>query len=186
MSWSAIRCADCAEQRLLASLALSGAQSLLADVPRCFRFSRREERHHVGHVAAAHHDAAAVRREQGRRVVRDGSVGSDGRLAVLAATAQELPEVHALEDGRLRRLTNHNDAWLRDVRLATVEDFTTKAKDGTTVNGLVYKPPAFAAGTKYPVDSSPSGFAMRSVTKRSSGMPETTSTMRPATSTETP
>jgi dipeptidyl aminopeptidase/acylaminoacyl peptidase len=82
--------------------------------------------------------------------VRDVSVGSDGQLAVLASTAQEPPEVHALEGGRLRRLTNHNEAWLKGVRLATVEDFTAKAKDGTTVNGLIYKPESSAASSKSP------------------------------------
>jgi dipeptidyl aminopeptidase/acylaminoacyl peptidase len=86
----------------------------------------------------------------GRRVVRDVSVGADGHLAVLAATAQEPPEVHALEGGQLRRLSRHNEGWLKSVQLATVEDFTTRAKDGTVVNGLVYKPPSYTAGTKYP------------------------------------
>jgi dipeptidyl aminopeptidase/acylaminoacyl peptidase len=86
----------------------------------------------------------------GRRVVRDVSVGSDGQLAVLASTAQEPPEVHALEGGRLRRLTNHNEAWLKGVRLATVEDLTAKAKDGTTVNGLIYKPESSPASSKSP------------------------------------
>jgi dipeptidyl aminopeptidase/acylaminoacyl peptidase len=86
----------------------------------------------------------------GRRVVRDVSVGSDGQLAVLAATAQEPPEVHALEGGQLRRLSAHNEEWLKHVQLAMVEDFTARAKDGTAVNGLVYKPPSQATGMKSP------------------------------------
>jgi dipeptidyl aminopeptidase/acylaminoacyl peptidase len=86
----------------------------------------------------------------GRRVVRDPSIGPDGAAAVLAATAAEPFEVHALENGQLRRLSRQNDAWLKTVQLATVEDFTAKAKDGTVVNGLIFKPPSFVPGTRYP------------------------------------
>jgi dipeptidyl aminopeptidase/acylaminoacyl peptidase len=50
----------------------------------------------------------------------------------------------------LRRISRQNDEWLANVQLATTEDFTCTAKDGTVVNGLVTKPAGFAAGTKYP------------------------------------
>jgi dipeptidyl aminopeptidase/acylaminoacyl peptidase len=88
----------------------------------------------------------------GRRVVREFSVGSDGRAAVLAATARAPSEVHALdgEGGQLRQLSAHNDAWVQKVQLASVEDFTTTAKDGTVINGLLFKPPFFTPGTAYP------------------------------------
>ena len=55
-------------------------------------------------------------------------------------------EVHALEGGQLRRLSAQNDEWLKPVQLASVEDFTAQAKDGTVVNGLMFKPPSYAAG----------------------------------------
>ena len=86
----------------------------------------------------------------GRRVVRNLSIGSDGKVAVIAATAAEPFEVHALDGGQLRRLSAHNDEWLKLVQLASVEDFTAKAKDGTVVNGLMFKPPSCTAGAKYP------------------------------------
>src|SRR5829696_827909 len=86
----------------------------------------------------------------GRRVVREISVGADGNVAVLAATAAEPFEVHALESGKLRRLSTHNDEWLATVQLASVEDFTARAKDGTVVNGLLFKPPSYTPGAKYP------------------------------------
>jgi dipeptidyl aminopeptidase/acylaminoacyl peptidase len=86
----------------------------------------------------------------GRRVVGELSVGRDGRVAVLAATAQAPPEVHALEGAQLRRLTTENDEWLKPVQLASVEDFSATAKDGTVVNGLIFKPPSFTPGTRYP------------------------------------
>jgi dipeptidyl aminopeptidase/acylaminoacyl peptidase len=88
----------------------------------------------------------------GRSVVRELSLGTDGRAAVLAATADMPFEVYALEadGGQLRKLSAQNDGWLEKVQLATVEDFTTKAKDGTVVNGLLFRPPFVAPGTAYP------------------------------------
>ena len=87
----------------------------------------------------------------GRRVVSSLSLGSDGKTALLTATAAELPEVHALENGAFRRLSHQNDAWLSEVELGTTEDFTSKSKDGTVVNSLLTKPAGFKPGQKYPL-----------------------------------
>ncbi|MEA2572064.1 MAG: hypothetical protein QOI24_4065 [Acidobacteriota bacterium] len=86
----------------------------------------------------------------GRRVVSAISPGKDGAFALLAATATEPEEVHAFDNGQLRRVTHENDAWLANVQLATVEDFSCRAKDGTEVHGLMFKPPSYVAGQKYP------------------------------------
>ena len=95
---------------------------------------------------------AVERLTTGRRVVSALSgAGRDGRLAVLAATDSEPPEVYALEAGALRRLSRQNDAWLSEVRLATVEDVTSRSTDGTEVHSLLTKPATFARGTKYPL-----------------------------------
>ena len=87
----------------------------------------------------------------GRRTVSNISLGADGALTLLAGTATEIDEVHALEtDGKLRRLSHQNDALFAELRLATTEDFTSKSKDGTVVNGLLVKPAAYEAGKRYP------------------------------------
>jgi dipeptidyl aminopeptidase/acylaminoacyl peptidase len=86
----------------------------------------------------------------GRRVVSGMSDGPDGAFAVLASTATEPPEIHALENGALRRLSRHNDAWLQQVLLGTTDDFTSISKDGTEVHGLIVKPPTYTAGRTYP------------------------------------
>ena len=85
----------------------------------------------------------------GRQVVNSPSAGSDGDFAVLASTATTLPEVHALEGGKLRKLTSHNK-WLDNVLLGTTEDFTSISSDGTEVHGLIVKPPTYTAGRRYP------------------------------------
>lgn len=93
---------------------------------------------------------ALERLTNGRRVVSQLSPNKEGRIALLSATESEPNEVYALENGALRRLTHENDEWLSKIQLATVEDFTSKSKDGTEVHGLVYKPAGFTAGKKYP------------------------------------
>ena len=86
----------------------------------------------------------------GRMVVDRPSSANDGAFAVLASTASTMPEVHALERGKLRRLTKHNDEWLNGIILGTTEDFTSTSKDSTEVRGLIVKPPTYRAGQKYP------------------------------------
>jgi dipeptidyl aminopeptidase/acylaminoacyl peptidase len=86
----------------------------------------------------------------GRRVIGSLASGPDGAFAVLASTATELPEVYALESGKLRKLTTHNDEWLKGLLLGTTEDFTSVSKDGTEVHGLLVKPPTYTAGRRYP------------------------------------
>jgi dipeptidyl aminopeptidase/acylaminoacyl peptidase len=103
---------------------------------------------HVARVPAA--GGRVEKLLEGRQVVNSVSAGSDGNYAVLASSAATLPEVHALENGRLRKLTRHNDEWLQSVLTGTTEDFTSTSSDGTEVHGLVVKPPAWSAGRRYP------------------------------------
>jgi dipeptidyl aminopeptidase/acylaminoacyl peptidase len=73
-----------------------------------------------------------------------------GHTALLQTDDKALNEVFALEDGKLRKLTAHNDAWLAELQLGTVEDIRFKSPDGTDVHGLMVKPPDFVQGKKYP------------------------------------
>jgi dipeptidyl aminopeptidase/acylaminoacyl peptidase len=86
----------------------------------------------------------------GPRVVNSLSAGSDGGLAVIASTPTEVPEIYALEAGKLRRLSHQNDDWVKGVLLGTTEEFAANSKDGTDVHGLIVKPAAFQAGRRYP------------------------------------
>jgi dipeptidyl aminopeptidase/acylaminoacyl peptidase len=74
-----------------------------------------------------------------------------GHTAVTATTDTAAPEVFALESGKLRKLSSQNDAWLGEVQLGSVEDFSAKAKDGNEVHGLMTKPPDYQSGKKYPL-----------------------------------
>jgi len=93
---------------------------------------------------------AVERLTTGRRMVASISPRDDEALALVSATASEPYEIHALEKGALRRVSRQNDEWLARVQLATTEDFTCTARDGTVVNGLVIKPSGFSAGKRHP------------------------------------
>jgi dipeptidyl aminopeptidase/acylaminoacyl peptidase len=85
-----------------------------------------------------------------KRVVGNPSQADDGAFAVLAASDTEPSEVYALENGHLRKLSKHNDEWLKNVQLGTTEEFTSTSKDGTEVHGLIVKPADYQQGRKYP------------------------------------
>ena len=78
------------------------------------------------------------------------SPNADGAFAVLTSTDSELPEVAALENGKLRRLSHQNDTWLSQLLLGTTDELTSTSKDGTEVHGLIVKPPTYTQGQKYP------------------------------------
>ncbi len=59
---------------------------------------------------------------------------------MLASTPVIPTEVYAFENGALRRLTNHTDSFTTPLRLAKVSGVTATAKDGNTVNGVLYLP----------------------------------------------
>jgi dipeptidyl aminopeptidase/acylaminoacyl peptidase len=86
----------------------------------------------------------------GPRVVAAPSGGSDGNFAVIASTPTEVPEVHAIEAGGIRRLTRQNDPWTAGVWFGTTELFTAQSGDGTEVHGLLVKPASYVAGRRYP------------------------------------
>lgn len=73
-----------------------------------------------------------------------------GHMAVIAASDEVAAEVFALEKGRLRKLSSHNDALLAEIQLGAVEDMDFKSKDGAAINGMMIKPPNYDAAKKYP------------------------------------
>jgi dipeptidyl aminopeptidase/acylaminoacyl peptidase len=82
-------------------------------------------------------------------VVSDVDSGG-GHTAAEAATDTAAPEIYAVENGELRKLTAHNDALLAELQLGAVEDIGFKSKDGAEIHGMMVKPPSYEAGKKYP------------------------------------
>ncbi|MEO8071584.1 MAG: S9 family peptidase, partial [Acidobacteriota bacterium] len=86
----------------------------------------------------------------GARVVSALSGGTDGSFAALVSTPSDVPEVYALEAGKLRKLTHQNGTWTEGLAFGITEPFSSTSSDGTEVHGLTVKPASFVAGRKYP------------------------------------
>jgi dipeptidyl aminopeptidase/acylaminoacyl peptidase len=69
---------------------------------------------------------------------------------VLSSSDRAPVEVYALEEGRLRPLSAHNQALFAELALGTVEDITFKTRDGTPIHGQQVVPPDFVRGRRYP------------------------------------
>jgi dipeptidyl aminopeptidase/acylaminoacyl peptidase len=75
----------------------------------------------------------------------------DGRVALLLATPERAPEVHALDrDGAVRRLSAVNDSLFGVLTLGTTDDVTSRSVDGTEVHSLLVRPAGAPAGTRLP------------------------------------
>jgi dipeptidyl aminopeptidase/acylaminoacyl peptidase len=70
--------------------------------------------------------------------------------AIVLSTDDSPPEIYALEGKKARKLGNHNDDLMSQLRLGAVENLSAPGKDGPDVHGLIVKPPDFEAGKKYP------------------------------------
>ena len=72
-----------------------------------------------------------------------------GLLAM--ANFYNLPdELYAFENGELRRLTRHQDDFLKGIVFSKPKGFTSKSKDGTLVSNILYLPPGVTEGKKLP------------------------------------
>lgn len=86
----------------------------------------------------------------GRRDCLGYDIGRGDKIAVLSSQPDEPAEVFALEAGKTRSISRHNQELMSKIKLASVEDIEFKSKDGTVVYGFVVKPPDYQAGKKYP------------------------------------
>ena len=93
--------------------------------------------------------SGAIERLGGPTVVTELATAA-GHTAVLAASDRAPVEVYALEGGRLRALSTHNEALFASLTLGAVEDIAFRARDGTEIHGQLVKPPGFVPGQRYP------------------------------------
>ena len=74
-----------------------------------------------------------------------------GHTAVLYTNDSTPAELYALEDGKLRRLTHHNDELMAELNLVPTEDIAATSKDGTDVHSLLTKPADWKQGSPVPM-----------------------------------
>jgi dipeptidyl aminopeptidase/acylaminoacyl peptidase len=69
-----------------------------------------------------------------------------GRHALLIANPLAPAEVFAWDGSSAPRQISHQNDWLKDVRLAAVQETAFRSKDGTDVHGFLLKPPGSGEG----------------------------------------
>ena len=85
----------------------------------------------------------------GQRLITD-QCSAAGHTFVIAATDTTAPELYALEQGGLRRLSSHNDDFMANLALGAVEDIRFSGADGDEVHGLLTLPVGYQPGTRVP------------------------------------
>ena len=93
----------------------------------------------------------------GRRSITAYDVSKNGKVIVRSSTPDRPYEIFAAEQNDLRNLTKQNDVWLKQFKLARVEETKFKSKDGTEVHGFFVHPVDLAAGVKPPAILRPHG-----------------------------
>jgi dipeptidyl aminopeptidase/acylaminoacyl peptidase len=77
-------------------------------------------------------------------------MNNKGQIATLISKPKLPNEVFVLENQKLRQLTKVNEELIKQLNLAEVENFHCKSKDGTEVEGFIFKPPGFDTKFRYP------------------------------------
>jgi dipeptidyl aminopeptidase/acylaminoacyl peptidase len=78
---------------------------------------------------------------------------ANGRIAVLGGDDGNPYRVEAVEmrqEGTVPRVIADHNEWLKDRKLAPVEDITFKSADGTSIDGFLVKPVDYVPGRRYP------------------------------------
>ena len=79
------------------------------------------------------------------------SYALQGRLIVPLLTKADTPsELFTLRGGQLKPLTSTNKKLIDQLKITAVENIHFKSKDGTEIEGFLYKPIGYRKGTKYP------------------------------------
>lgn len=102
----------------------------------------------IGRIAVA--GGALERLGAGNHELAGLSV-SGSRTAVARSTDTEPYEIEAFENGTFRRLSRHNDSLMAALDLGVARRFDSKSRDGTAVGSMLYLPPGYRAGQRYPL-----------------------------------
>lgn len=87
----------------------------------------------------------------GDRVFYSLQPGPADQWVAMSSDPKTPAEVFAIDHGTARRLTHIHDDFLKPLRLASVEGFTSTSKDGTIVNSLLFWPAGKARNEKLPM-----------------------------------
>jgi dipeptidyl aminopeptidase/acylaminoacyl peptidase len=77
---------------------------------------------------------------EGDRSVTIVSPLDQNKSVVLMSETKKLPEIYVLENKSFKKLTSHNEEFLKSRSFASAEGFTFKDRDGIQVSGILYWP----------------------------------------------
>ena len=86
----------------------------------------------------------------GQRSVRGYVLGNNDLIALQISEPHLPTEIFVAKGEDLRRLTHANDPLISKLKLAAVENVQFPSKDGTEVEGFIFKPIGFQDGMRYP------------------------------------
>ncbi|MBN1224825.1 MAG: S9 family peptidase [Candidatus Aminicenantes bacterium] len=86
----------------------------------------------------------------GQRSIYSFSVGSDGSTALLISEPQLPGEVFLYKGKKLQQLSFENKDLLAELKLSEMENIHFPSKDGTEIEGFIYKPIGFRPDFRYP------------------------------------
>ncbi|MFQ5771076.1 MAG: S9 family peptidase, partial [bacterium] len=86
----------------------------------------------------------------GARSVRTYMMSLAGTIAALISEPHLPGEIFLMEKNNLRQVTITNAGFMAQIRLAEVENVQFKSRDGTEIEGFIYKPPGFNTKFRYP------------------------------------
>ncbi len=86
----------------------------------------------------------------GHRSVRTYVLGKKGEIAVYISEPHLPGEIFMFENQKLRRMTEVNNALIAQLKLAEVENVQFPSKDGTEIEGFIFKPYGMDSSMRYP------------------------------------
>lgn len=107
-----------------------------------------DRQRYIGKVAAAGGPVTKV--ASGNRVFNYIEAVGQGNYVALMTEPHLPAEIYVVESGNTRRLTSHHDEFVSKIVFASVEGFTSKSKDGTSVSNILFKPADAAPNQKLP------------------------------------
>lgn len=76
---------------------------------------------------------------------------SGDKMVAIVSDFDSPPEVFAIDGGKYRQLTHHNEAWAKGIDFGSIEQVAFKNKSGIEVHGLLTYPPNYDKSKKYPL-----------------------------------
>jgi dipeptidyl aminopeptidase/acylaminoacyl peptidase len=75
----------------------------------------------------------------------------NNRFIIQMSESSYPPELFLFDNNNYQQLTNHNTEFIKSLKLASVEPFEFKNRDGLTVGGLLYRPHGKQRGERLPL-----------------------------------